>query len=192
MRAPLLAASLVLLVAPAAASEDIAEALDRIAPLVQAGTLEALGGPETAREIVPAFTGRWLTLNNTVRNWAGDRTVIAQRIETLCADDWENIVTFSVLGPDSFHIDQRSPAGEDHGSFDMTAIGDGRIFTTPIDPDYILSIFDLEDAPPREQEAAIAEMQAISEIGNEIWLPTSDILVSRTASEVEVWGRCPD
>lgn len=190
-------AALTLLSSPAAwAAEPIADQIDKIAPLVAAGELEQLGGPQAASEIVEGLAGRWFTLNNTVRNWEREdssaRENLARSIERLCADDWENIVTFSVTARDRFHIEQRSPAGEDQGSFEMIAAGDGRTFNMSIDEAYILAIYGLEDAPKDRQQEVLAEMRAIVEGGQEIWLPGSDVMVSRTAVEVEVWGRCPE
>lgn len=102
------AAALVLVsVSEAAASERIAEQIDRIAPLVATGDVQQLGGPEAASEIVAGLAGRWFTLNNTIRNWEledrASRESLARSIERLCADDWENIVTYSVTGPDRIH-----------------------------------------------------------------------------------------
>ncbi len=194
---PLAAAALALLSIPgAAASERIAEQIDRIAPLVATGELQQLGGPEAASEIVAGLAGRWFTLNNTVRNWEPEdrssRDRLARSIERLCADDWENIVTYSVTGPDRVHVDQRSPTGEDHGSFDMVAVDDGRTFSTVLEDDYILSIYGLEDAPQSQQQKVLAEMKAVIEGGQEIWVPGPDVMVARTAAETEVWGRCPE
>lgn len=180
----------------ASASELIAEQLDRIAPLVAAGELEALGGPETAAEIVPGLAGRWFTLNNTVRNWeredSASRESLSRSIARLCADDWENIVTYTVTGPDRFHIDQRSPTGEDNGSFEMVAVDDGRRFTTVLDEDYVLAVYGLEDAPLDQQQELLAAMEAALKDGEEIWLPSPEVMVGRSAVEIEVWGRCPE
>ncbi|WP_108397512.1 hypothetical protein [Devosia submarina] len=191
------AAALVLVsVSEAAASELIAEQIDRVAPLVATGELQQLGGPAAASEIVASLAGRWFTLNNTIRNWKledrASRESLARSIERLCADDWENIVTYSVTGPDRVHIDQRSPTGEDHGSFDLVAVDGGRMFSTVLEEDYILSIYGLEDAPQDQQQKALAEMKAALEAGQEIWLPGADVMVIRTADEIEVWGRCPE
>jgi hypothetical protein len=189
-------ATLLLSVSAASASESIAHQIDRIAPLVTAGELERLGGPESPSEIVSGLSGRWFTLNNTVRNWEREggsaRQMLGQSIERLCADDWENIVTFSTTGPGRFRVEQQSPTGEDKGTFDMVALGDGRTFSTVMDEDYILSIYGLEDAPAFRQQEVLREMKAIVEEGEEIWLPGPDIMVVRTAIEVEVWGRCPE
>ena len=194
---PFAAAALALLsIAEASASERIAEQIDRIAPLVKTGALQQLGGPDSASEIVAGLAGRWFTLNNTMRNWEledrSSREHLARSIERLCADDWENIVTYSVTGPDRVHIDQRSPAGEDHGSFDVVALGDGRKFNTLLEDDYILSIYGLEDAPHEQQQKVLTEMKALLEGGQEIWIPGADVMVIRTAAETEVWGRCPE
>lgn len=192
----LAAASLLLSVPGAAASESIAEQIDRIVPDITSGAPERLGGPEAAAEIVRNLDGRWFTLDNTVRNWTpadpSSRESLARSIERLCADDWENIVTYSVTGSDRFHIEQRSPAGEDHGSFDVVAVDGGRKFSTVLEDAYVLSIYGLEDAPQAQQQKALAEMQAALEGGQEIWLPGPDVMVIRTAVETEVWGRCPD
>ena len=189
------AATLLLSVSAASASESIADQIDRIAPLVAAGEPEQLGGPDTPSEIVSGLSGRWFTLNNTVRNWEREgssaRQYLKQGIERLCADDWENIVTFSATGPDSFRIEQQSPAGEDRGTFDMVAVGGGREFSTEMDEDYILSIYGLEDAPASRQQELLEEMKVILEGGEEIWLPEPDVMVARSAVEIEVWGRCP-
>jgi hypothetical protein len=194
---PLAAAALVLVLIPeASASERIAEQIDRIAPLVASGELQQLGGPEAASEIVAGLAGRWFTLNNTVRNWKledrSSRDGLARSIERLCADDWENIVTYSVTGPDRVHIHQRSPTGEDHGSFDMVAVDGGRTFSSVLEDDFILTIYGLEDAPQDQQQKVLAEMKAALEGGQEIWVPGPDIMVIRTAAETEVWGRCPE
>lgn len=191
------AAALVLVsISEAGASERIAEQIDRIAPLVATGELQQLGGPEAAPEIVAGSAGRWFTLNNTVRNWeleaSASRESLARSIERLCADDWENIVTYSVTGPNRIHIDQRSPTGEDHGSFDLVAVDGGRIFSTVLEDEYILSLYGLEDAPQDQQQKALAEMKAVFQGGQEIWLPGGDVMVIRTAAETEVWGRCPE
>lgn len=193
---PLAAGTLALLSIPGAASDGIAEQIDRIAPLVATGELQQLGGPEAASEIVADLAGRWFTLNNTVRNWEledrSSRDGLARSIERLCADDWENIVTYSVAGRDRIRIDQRSPTGEDQGSFDMVAVGDGRTFSTVLEDAYILSIYGLEDAPQDQQQKVLAEMKAVLEGGQEIWVPGADVMVISTAAETEVWGRCPE
>ncbi|WEJ35032.1 hypothetical protein [Devosia sp. SD17-2] len=191
------AAALVLVsVSEVAATELIAEQIDRIAPLVATGEVQPLGGPEPASEIVAGLAGRWFTLNNTIRDWEledrASRESLARSIDRLCADDWENIVTYSVTGPDRIHIDQRSPTGVDHGSFDLVAVDGGRMFSTVLEDDYILSIYGLEDAPQDQQQKALAEMKAALQGGQEIWLPGADVMVIRTAAEIEVWGRCPE
>jgi hypothetical protein len=147
----LLAAAILLVPAASLGSEDVAAQIDAIAPLVNAGELDALGGPGTAAELVEGIDGRWYTLDNTVRNWTADadaRDVLARAIERLCADDWENLVTHTATGPDSFRVDQRSPEGEDHGSFELRAVDpEGRVFSIELDEDYLLAIYGLEDAP---------------------------------------------
>lgn len=187
-------ATLALLAVPAHGSEEMAEALDWIAPIVESGELEQLGGPETAEDIVAGLEGRWFTLDNTVRNWTqgSTRDRLADSIERLCADDWENIVRFETLEPDSFRIIQTSPEGEDHGTFELTAMDGGRMFSADFDEAYLTELFGFNSDGADELEQALAEMKAIFEAGDEIWLPHPDIQVTRTVAEVEVWGRCPE
>jgi hypothetical protein len=187
-------ASLTLLATPGFAYEEMAKQLDWIAPLVEAGKLERLGGPDRATEIVAGIEGRWFTLNNTARNWQneGNRSRLGDSIALLCGDDWENIVRFEPLGPGSFRIVQTSPEGEDHGTFDMTTMDGARTFSAVYDEAYLTWLFEREGSKEDELQRSLGEMKAILEIGEEIWLPHPDIQVSRSASEVEVWGRCPE
>lgn len=52
-------------------------------------------------------------------------------------------------------------------------------------------IYGLEDVTPSRQQELLKDIKAIIEEGEKIWLPEPDILVAKTAIEVEVWGRCP-
>lgn len=194
MKAQIAIATLALLAVPAHASEEMAEALAWIAPIVESGELEQLGGPETAEDIVAGLEGRWFTLDNTVRNWTqgSTRDRLGESIERLCADDWENIVRFEPLGPDSFRIIQTSPEGEDQGTLDMATMDGERKFTAEHDEAYLTEIFERRGDSGAELERLLGEMKAIFDAGEEIWLPHPDIQVIRTVAEVEVWGRCPE
>jgi hypothetical protein len=187
-------ASLNLLATPVFAYEEMAKQLDWTAPLVEAGELAKLGGPDRATDIVAGLEGRWFTLNNTARNWQneGFRSRLGDSIAQLCGDGWENIVRFEPLGPDSFRIVQASPEGEDQGTFDMTTMDGARTFGAVYDEAYLTSLFEREGSKEDELQRLLGEMKAIMKSGEEIWLPHPDIQVSRSASEVEVWGRCPE
>lgn len=181
---------------PVLASEELAQQLDVVAPLVNAGQFEALGGPDTPETLVEGVDGRWFTLDNTVRNWEGsgapDRERLARGIERTCADDWENIVIQEATGPDSFRVSQTSPSGEDKGTFDMQlVVGTDRTFTTHMDDDYIIQIFGLEDAGTIRQQAVLDDMHDRLSEGQQIWMPTPDLMVNVSSAETEVWGRCP-
>lgn len=194
MRATIAVAVLCIAVVPASADEDMETALDRIAPMVASGELEALGGPETATGIVSKLVGRWFTLNRTVRNWhdEGTRSRLQDTIAQLCADDWENIVHFEPLGPDGFRIIQTSPEGMDQGTFDMFAVDGGRTFKGVYDDAYLTALWAEEGGDEDELRRMLKEMRTVLETGQEIWLPHPDIQISRTDAEVEVWGRCPE
>lgn len=194
MKARIAIATLSLLAVPAHASEEMAEALDWIAPIVASGELEQLGGPETAEDIVAGLEGRWFTLNVTVRNWevGSSSDEVGKDIALLCADDWENIVRFEPLGPDSFRIIQTSPEGEDQGTLDMATMDGERKFTAEYNEAYLTEIFERRGDRGAELEKMLGEMKAIFGAGEEIWLPHPDIQVIRTVAEVEVWGRCPE
>ncbi|KKB09614.1 hypothetical protein [Devosia chinhatensis] len=182
---------------PAIAYEDLALQIDRIAPLVNASKFEALGGPEAASAIVENIGGRWFTLVSTVRNWERDpqsnRERLEDAIKRTCADDWENIVTYTITGPDTFRVEQRSPLGEDLGLFEMEPVSaDSRVFTTVVSDAYILEISGIENVPEVVRDAAIAEVRAEIEAGLTIWRPSDDLTVNvRADGEAEVWGRCP-
>jgi len=187
-----------LVATPAFSSEDLAQQIDRVAPLVSAADFAALGGPNTPETIVEGIDGRWFTLVNTVRNWEGSGAADLERlqraIERTCADTWENIVTYEATGPGTFRVVQQSPEGEDQGTFDMVPQNEtSRVFTTTLDDDYIKKIFDIDaDAPAQVQAAALAEIHALMGAGLEIWRPTPDLMVNiRANDEPEVWGRCP-
>ncbi|ODT68521.1 MAG: hypothetical protein ABS75_20325 [Pelagibacterium sp. SCN 63-23] len=186
-----------LVAAPAFASEELAQQIDIVAPLVNSGDFEALGGPDTPESLVQGVDGRWFTLDNMVRNWEGsgapDRERLARNIERTCADDWENIVIYETTGPDSFRVSQTSPSGEDNGTFDMQPVADtDRTFTAHMEDEYILAIFGLEDAGALQQEAALNDMRDRLSEGLQIWRPTPDLIVNVSSAETEVWGRCPD
>jgi hypothetical protein len=187
-------ASLTMLALPVSASEEIAKALDWIAPLVEAGDLEKLGGPTSATEIVAGLEGRWFTLNVGVRNWdnEGTRSRLGASIARLCGDEWENIVHFEPTGPDSFRIVQTSPEGKDNGTLELTTMDGVRTFTGVYDEAYLTALFEGEGYKGSELQGMLDDMKAVLEAGDEIWLPHPDIQVSRTVAEVEVWGRCPE
>lgn len=186
-----------LIAAPALASEELAQQIDIVAPLVNSADFEALGGPDTPDALVEGVDGRWFTLDNTVRNWVGsgtpNRESLARSIERTCADDWENIVIYETTGPDSFRVLQTSPSGEDNGTFDMQPVaGTDRTFTAHMEDDYILTIFGLENADALQQEAVLSDMRDRLSEGQKIWRPTPDLMVNVSSEETEVWGRCPD
>lgn len=182
---------------PAFASEDLAQQLDRIAPLVNASDFAALGGPEDAAGIIAHIDGRWFTLRNTVRNWGDDavenQEMLDRGIANTCSDTWENLVTYTVTGAETFRVAQQSPEGQDHGSFDMEpAAAGGRLFVSVAEDDYLVRILGLEDASEAEQEDALAEMRTLLSEGLQIWRPTADVMVNvRPGGEPEIWGRCP-
>jgi|GEM_PF-2470487 len=185
-----------LIAMPVLASEELAQQLDVVAPLVNSGQFEALGGPDTSETLVENVDGRWFTLDNTVRNWEGsgapDRERLARSIERTCADDWENIVTYQATGPASFRVSQTSPSGEDKGTFEMQPVaGTDRTFTAHMDDDYIIKIYGLEDAGAMRQEAILSDMRDRLNEGLQIWMPTPDLMVNVSSAETEVWGRCP-
>lgn len=177
------------------ANENLASQLDIVAPLVNAGTLDELGGPDDAAGLVETIDGRWFTLDNTARNWEGSAVssdALARAVERLCADDWENIVTMTKTGGDRFVTEQRTPDGADNGTFELIATDAAdRRFTMALEDNYILAIYGLETAPEAKQQEALAEFAEIVEQGAQIWRPTPDLMVNHTPIETEVWGRCP-
>jgi len=186
-----------IIAAPAIASEELAQQIDIVAPLVNSGHFEALGGPDTPKSLAQGVDGRWFTLNNTVRNWEGsgapDRKRLARSIDRTCADDWENIVVYETTGLDSFRVSQTSPSGEDNGTFDMRPVAaTDRTFTAHMEDDYILRIFGLEDADALQKEAVLSDMRDRLSEGQQIWRPSPDLMVNVSSAETEVWGRCPE
>ena len=181
---------------PALANDGLAPQIDAVAPLVNAGNFESLGGPDTPQGIVAGIGGRWFTLKNTVRNWTGtgapDSANLQRNIEQTCADDWENIVTQEAIGPDSFRVVQTGADGQDNGTFDMRVVdGTERTFTTHMEDAYILQIYGLENADALRQDAVLKDMHARMSEGVQIWLPSPDLMVNVSTAETEVWGRCP-
>lgn len=178
------------------ANEQLAAQIDEVAPLLAAGQLEALGGPDTHDAIVEGIDGRWFTLQNTARNWTGiasdDRLSLAQTIERTCSDTWENIVTHETTGPGTFVVSQRSPTGDDQGTFEIRPVqGEPHTFTTFVSDKDVLAMLNLEGADAKAQEAALSHMHDVMNQGIQIWRPTLDLVVNSTAEEVEIWGRCP-
>ena len=181
----------------ASASEDLAAQLDIVAPLIQSQAYASLGGPDTPEGLVAGLEGRWFTLNTTARNWGGDniedREALMRSIERTCSDTWENIVTYAVTGPDSFRVEQRSPDGQDNGTFEMHAVTDTeRRFTAEMDDQYILEIYGMTDASPIRQSALLDDMRARLAEGVDLFKPTPDVTVNVSSYETEVWGRCPE
>ncbi|SFV32678.1 hypothetical protein SAMN05216456_1735 [Devosia crocina] len=185
------------LVQPAFATEQMAQQLDSVAPLIEAENFELLGGPDTHEGIVETVGGRWFTLSNTARNWEGDgsasdRETLTWAIERTCADDWEIIITHEATGPNSFLVQQLTPDGADKGTFEMEPVpGSERRFSMEASDQYILEIFDMTDADAMRQDAVLADMRARMEEGLDIWMPSPDLMVNVSSFEVEVWGRCP-
>lgn len=181
----------------ASASEDLATQLDVVAPLIQSQDYASLGGPDTHEGLVAGLEGRWFTLNTTARNWGSDgvedREALMRSIERTCSDTWENIVTYSVTGPDSFRVEQRSPDGQDNGTFEMHAVPDTeRRFTAEMDDQYILEIYGMTDASPIRQSALLDDMRGRLAEGVDLFKPTPDLTVNVSSYETEVWGRCPE
>lgn len=188
--------SALLLTSVAQADESLAQQIDAVAPIVNAGDLDDLGGPSTAAELLQDIDGRWFTLANTVRNWGRDgddtRATLEHAIERLCSDEWENLVTYQALGADRFRIEQVSPTGEDQGTFEMVSTDPAsRVFSTIVDEDYLLAISGLTEAEPAQQKELLDDFKAVAEQGVEVWRPGPDLWVNRNAAEIEVWGRCP-
>ncbi|WP_240229226.1 hypothetical protein [Devosia lacusdianchii] len=188
--------SALLLTSVAQADESLAQQIDAVAPIVNAGDLDDLGGPSTAAELLQDIDGRWFTLANTVRNWGRDgddtRATLERAIERLCSDEWENLVTYQALGVDRFRIEQVSPTGEDQGTFEMVSTDPAtRVFSTIVDEDYLLAISGLTEAEPAQQKELLDDFKAVAEQGVEVWRPGPDLWVNRNAAEIEVWGRCP-
>ena len=178
------------------ASEKLAAQIDEVAPLLAAGNLEALGGPEDQEAIVEGLDGRWFTLQNTSRNWKdspeANLELLTQTIERTCSDTWENIVTHEVTGPGTFIVSQKSPTGEDQGTFEIRPVeGEAHTFTTFVSDEEILAMMNLENAAANEQEAALSQVREAMNQGVQIWRPTADLMVNSGAGEVELWGRCP-
>lgn len=188
--------SALLLTSVAQADESLAQQIDAVAPIVNAGDLDDLGGPSTAAELLQDIDGRWFTLANTVLNWGRDgddtRATLEHAIERLCSDEWENLVTYQALGGDRFRIEQVSPTGEDQGTFEMVSTDPAtRVFSTIVDEDYLLAISGLTEAEPAQQKELLDDFKAVAEQGVEVWRPGPDLWVNRNAAEIEVWGRCP-
>lgn len=179
--------------APATA-QSLPEQLDVVAPLVNAESLDALGGPDNPESIVASIDGRWFTLNNTTRNWGeagvgfGPDDLENSRLR-LCADDADESSVHEVTGPTSFDVH------ETIGYYDVSLTQtvtwrDGRRFDILIDKGDYLRSYGIEADDDARREEMLGYLEILIEEGVEIWRPSEDILVLDGTFGTNVIGRC--
>jgi hypothetical protein len=190
----LAAFSTALLTAPAVA-EDLSKQMDRVAPAVNAGSLDALGGPDDAESIIDGIDGRWFTLGNMVRNWGDDGVGLGPddleegRLRN-CADDADYIMVQEVTGPTSFEIHETFVSYDDASVTQSVTLAEGRRFVVSVDEEELLRSYGLDpnDADRASEIIEVAKM--LAEEGAEIWRPSDDLMVMSGGLGINVIGRC--
>ena len=178
-----------------AVAEELSEQMDRVAPAVNAGSLDALGGPDDAESIIDGIDGRWFTLGNMVRNWGDDGVGLGSddleegRLRN-CADDADYIMVQKVTGPTSFEIHETFVSYGDASVTQSVTLAEGRRFVVSVDEEELLRSYGIDpnDADGASEIIEVAKM--LAKEGAEIWRPSDDLMVMSGGLGIDVIGRC--
>ncbi|WP_332714691.1 hypothetical protein [Pelagibacterium mangrovi] len=178
-----------------AGAEELSEQMDRVAPAVNAGNLDALGGPDDAESIIDGIDGRWFTLANMVRNWGGDGVGfgpddLEQSRLRNCADDADYTMVQEVTGPTSFEIYETFASYDDTSVTQSVTLAEGRRFVVSVDEEELLRSYGIDpnDADGASEIIEVAKM--LAKEGAEIWRPSDDLMVMSGGLGIDVIGRC--
>lgn len=178
-----------------AVAEELSEQMDRVAPAVNAGNLDGLGGPDNAESIIDGIDGRWFTLGNMVRNWGDDGVGfgpddLEQSRLRNCADDADYTMVQEVTGPTSFEIYETFASYDDASVTQSVTLAEGRRFVVSVDEEELLRSYGLDPNDTDRAGEIIEVAKMLAEEGAEIWRPSDDLMVMSGGLGIDVIGRC--